>query len=1186
MTAIELLSYLQCLDVKLWADGDRLHYSAPKGALTEALRIELAVHKAEIVTLLHKRQRARSSTIAPLSPVPRSEDLPLSFAQQRLWFLDQLEPNSALYNVSRTLRLQGLLHVQALHRTLDAIVARHEALRTSFVAPNGSPVQHIAERRTVALPVIDLSTLPEVVRDAAVQQYIREETQRPFNLARDLLLRATLLRLSLDEHVLLLTMHHIASDSWSVGVLFQELTTLYGAFISGTSSPLLELPIQYADFAVWQRQWLQGDRLEQQLAYWRQQLAGPLPVLQLPIDHPHPAIQTSRGAIQSLRLPKSLSDALKALSRREGVTLFMTLLAAFQTLLHRYTGQDDIAVGSPIAGRNRAEIEGLIGFFVNTLVLRTDLSGNPTFRELLRRVREVALGAYTHQDLPFEKLVEELQPERSLSHTPLFQVFFNMLNLQDTRLALPGLAVEILSPPEVEAKFDLTLYVREQREGIQFDLVYNADLFGRTRMAEMLAQLHQLLEQIAERPEERIARFSLVTPTAEALLPNPAQALGVEWAGAVHTRFSQQARRVPARPAVVDPGEVWSYAELEARSNQLAHYLGASGIQPQDVVAVYGHRSASLVWALLGVLKAGAAFVILDPAYPAARLIECLRLARPRGWIKIGAAGELPEPLEEVVAAGSWCCRVELPHRTTAEAHDLFQGYSTDDPGVMVGPDDLAYVVFTSGSTGAPKGILGGHRPISHFLDWYSRTFGLNEADRFSLLSGLSHDPLLRDVFTPLWLGGTLCIPGSEHLWDPARLRGWMQQQELSVVHLTPALGQLLAVGSSRTAAVTSENPVLPSLRYACVGGDVLTMREVSTLRAFAPSAACVNFYGATETPQAMGYFVIPEPEDGGASHAPTQEEAWERVPLGRGIADVQLLVLNGAQQLAGIGEVGEICVRTPYLSKGYVDDEALTQERFIPNPFTNKPGDRLYKTGDLARYRPDGNVEFLGRSDEQVKLRGFRVELGEIAAVLDEHPAVREAAVLVREDASGEKHLVAYVVATQQPGPSSSDLHRFVQAKLPEYMVPSAFMLLDTLPLTPNGKVDRRALPAPEGLRPALEAVYVAPSTEVEQGIATVWREVLGIDHVGIHDNFFHLGGHSLKALQVIARLRRAFQVEVSVRVFFEAPTVASLAEAIAKAKENDSEARASAIVPVPREAYRMKAALSGVAEEIRRPS
>jgi amino acid adenylation domain-containing protein len=665
--------------------------------------------------------------------------------------------------------------------------------------------------------------------------------------------------------------------------------------------------------------------------------------------------------------------------------------------------------------------------------------------------------------------------------------------------------------------------VREQHERLHFDMIYNADLFGRARMVEMLAQLHHLLAQIVEHPEERIARFSLVTPAAEALLPNPMERLGAEWDGAVHVRFSQQARRVPTHPAVVDPHDVWSYAELETRSNQLAHYLGANGVGPQDVVAIYGDRSASLVWALLGVLKAGAAFLILDPAYPASRLVECLRVAKPRGWVQIGTAGAPPEPLEEAVAASPWRCRIELPRHAVAEGRDLFQGYATVDPGIAVGPDDLAYVVFTSGSTGKPKGILGGHRPISHFLAWYSQTFGLSEADRFSMLSGLAHDPLLRDIFTPLWLGATLYIPDPEHLRSPAQLLGWMQRQELSIVHLTPAMGQLLTDLPPSPTVAPPRPAILQSLRYACFGGDALTKRDVSKFRALAPSVTCVNFYGTTETPQAMGYFIIPDEETAGRSKGPTEEACHERVAVGRGITDVQLLVVNNARQLAGGGEVGEISVRTPYLTQGYVDDVVLTRERFIGNPLTNRSDDRLYKTGDLARYRPDGNVEFLGRIDDQVKIRGFRIELGEIAAVLGGHPALREAVVIAREDRPGERCLVAYVVARQPPGPSISELHRFLRAKLPDYMLPAAFVLLDALPLTPNGKVDRRALPAPDLTRPAPADAFAAPRTPVEEKLAEICAQVLGVERLGIHDNFFELGGHSLLAIRVMSRLRHS---------------------------------------------------------------
>ena len=626
-------------------------------------------------------------------------------------------------------------------------------------------------------------------------------------------------------------------------------------------------------------------------------------------------------------------------------------------------------------------------------------------------------------------------------------------------------------------------------------------------------------------------------------MPNPAQPLYSDWEGAVHERFSRQARRVPERPAVVDPDDTWSYAELEAQSNQLANYLRASGIQRQEIVAIYGHRSASLVWALLGVLKAGAAFLILDPAHPAARLIDCLRVAKPRGWLQIGAAGVLPDMLDQCVGTLSCRCRLELPRRFTADACGLFRDYSTADPGIAVGPDDLAYVAFTSGSTGRPKGILGGHRPVSHFLSWHCRTFELLESDRFSMLSGLSHDPLLRDIFTPLWLGATLCIPNAADILSPGRLSAWMKREKLSITHLTPAVGQLLAEAAVRTPTSTGEDTVLRSLRYAFFGGDLLRKNDVFRLRALAPAVTCVNFYGTTETPQAMGYFIIPNEEDLGRSHRPTREELTDIVPLGRGIRDVQLLVLNDSRHLAGIGEVGEICIRTPYLSKGYLDDDALTQERFIINPFTNSPDDRLYKTGDLGRYRPDGNVEFLGRSDDQVKLRGFRIELGEIVAVLGQHSALREAIVIAREDTAGEKRLVAYLVPASAQVPTTSELRRFLHARLPDYMVPSAFVFLHALPLTPNGKIDRQALPPPNQARPELENAYIAPRTELQRLLTNMWQEILGVENIGIHDKFFELGGNSIQAAIFINKLQEELGAIIYMVALFDAPTIAEFA-------------------------------------------
>ncbi len=1129
MKTIEaFLSDLRRRDINLWLDGNDLCYKAPSQILTPALREELKERKAEILTFLHNANTATHSNLPPILPAPRDKDLPLSFAQQRLWFLDQLEPGSSAYNMPAAYRLTGQLNITALEQSLNEIIRRHEVVRTNFPSVDGQPSQAIASTITLTLSLIDLRDHPETEREALAQRYAIEEAQQSFNLAAEPLFRVKLLRLGQAEYVLLLTMHHIVYDGWSYDIFFRELATLYDAFSSGKPSPLPKPPIQYADFAVWQREWLSGEVLEAQLNYWKQQLGGDLPVLQLPTDYPRPPIQTYRGAQQSLELPPGLSKLLKTLCQQEGTTLFMVLLATFEILLSRYSGQEDIIVGTPIAGRNRLEIEGLIGLFVNTLVLRTDLSGNPSFRELLERVREVALGAYAHQDLPFDKLVEELQPERDLSRTPLFQVWFNLVNLADNPLYLSGLTVEPFTIKGTSSKFDLTLYIREQDQGIRLDLVYNAELFAPERIAEMLAQFHHLLIQIVAQPEERIARFSLVTPTAKLLLPDPSQVLASKDEEPIQVHFSRQAQRVPGKLAVVDIQVAWTYKELDTRSNQLANYLLNHGIEGQDIVAIYGHRSALLVWAILGVLKAGAAFVILDPAYPTTRLINCLRLAKPWGWLQLEATPSLPAELKEFLRTLPSGCSLQLSQTS------VLKGYSTNNPEVAVDPDTLAYVAFTSGSTGMPKGIKGTHRPLSHFLKWHCQTFSLNPLDRFSLLSGLSHDPLLRDIFTPLWLGATLCIPEQQDIEMPGRLAEWMRQQKVSIAHLTPAMGQIL----EETPSTPSK---IPSLRYVFFGGDLLTKHDVARIHQLAPEVTCVNFYGATETPQAMGYFVVPNPNDRVEESEPASLK--ESISLGRGIADVQLLVLNTTQQLAGIGEVGEIYVRTPYLAQGYIRDETLTQEKFIINPFTQITGDRLYKTGDLARYLPDSNIEFLGRLDHQAKIRGFRIELGEVESTLVQHSSVHQAIVTTREDVAGDKRLVAYIIPHPEQTPTIDELRGLLKQKLPDYMVPSAFVFLNALPLTPNGKVDRRALPTPEQARQEPEETFVAPHDDLELQLIKIWEKVLGIQPIGVQDNFFDLGGHSLLAIRLSVQIEKTFGKNFPLVTLFQSPTIEQLA-------------------------------------------
>jgi amino acid adenylation domain-containing protein len=1096
--------------------------------------------KEELLALLLEEEGLTILQELAITPRERVADVPLSFAQQRLWVLDQLELGNASYAITLAARLTGLLHVAAMEHSLNEIVRRHEALRTIFISREGQSVQIVVPPGRVVLPIVDLRGVSESERESEAQRLITQDAQQLFDLSHGPLIRACALRLEAEEHLLLLMVHHIVADGWSMGVLMRELGILYQAFVVGKPSSLPELPIQYIDYALWQREQPQLAVFEEQLTYWKQQLQDSPSTLGLSTDRPRPSVQTFRGVHIPLTLSRELSERLKALSRQQEATLFMTLLAAFKVLLARHSGQEDIVVGTPVAGRTRSELEPLIGFFLNTLVLRTDLSGQLSFLDVLQRVRQVTVDAYAHQDVPFEYLLQTLQVERSLSHTPLFQVFFNMLNLPNYAIGLPGLSVEVVLPAEVPSRFDLTLYVKERQERLMLELVYNADLFEHGRMAELLEQLHVLLQQIVEHPQEHILHFSLVTAAARAVLPDPTEVLNVDWYGAIHTHFSLQAQRVPDRVAVVDAHSTWSYQELDRRSNQLAQYLRSRDIQLRDRVVIYGTRNAALICAVLGILKAGAVFVILDPAYPAARLLSYVEMVRPRGCIEIEEAGPLPELLEGYMETLPGCARLTLSSRLGDAAHTLLQGASIENPQVPIGPDDMACISFTSGSTGRPKGVLGRHGPLTHFLPWQVQTFDLREDDHFSMLSGLSHDPLQRDIFTPLWLGATIYSPTPDEIGTPGRLARWMHQQQISVTHLTPAMIHLLTQSVSGTPALNN----LPSLRHALILGDAVTRSDVVQLRKIALTVTCVSSYGSTETQRAVGYFLVPdqanEPKSG----------AKERLPVGRGMKDVQLLVLRDDLQLTGIGEVGEIYVRSPHLAKGYLEDEPLTRERFLLNPFTRVEGDRLYKTGDLGCYLLDGTVEFLGRRDHQVKLRGFRIELGEIEAVLRRSSAVRDCLVMLREDIPGEKRLVAYIVASRNQNDAAPDLRRMLKEQLPEYMVPTAYIFLEQLPLTPNGKIDRRALPPPDVNR---QEAFVTARTPIEEVLVALWAQILHLNEVGIHDNFFELGGHSLLALDLINRLREAFQVDLSLRSLFETPTVADQAEVLTRLKGRD---------------------------------
>jgi amino acid adenylation domain-containing protein len=1048
----------------------------------------------ERLDLLRERRREEGLGTTEVPALPRRRDPsvhPLSFSQERLWFLDRLDPERPAWNIPASLRLRGPLNVGALARALTEVVRRHEALRATFHDDGGRPLQRIAPAFPVPLPVIDLRTLPPGQSDEEARRVAAREASRPFRLGAGPLIRARLLQLGEEEHALGLEAHHIVADGWSLGVLVRELTALY----AGETLP--ELPIQYADYAAWQRERLTGEALEEQIAWWRERLAGSPPSLDLPTDRSRPAVQTFHGGHATCWLPAALTDRLRSLAGGAGASLFMVLLAAVQLLLARWSGQEDVPVGSPIAGRTRREVEGLIGIFLNHLVLRTDLSGDLAFRELLGRVREVAVGAYAHQDLPFEKLLAELEPQRDLSRTPLFQVFFNLLSFPTSAVRLPGLTVEALdAASEPQSKFDLTFYLAEQEGGLRIDLVYNADLFDAARMDEALAQYRLLLEQAADDPAARIGSYSLVTDAARGVLPDPMEDLDASWPGSVTDALARHARATPDRPAVLWEGGELSYLQLDREVDRVASDLRKAGIGRGEVVTIWGHRSALLVPEILGVLRAGAAFVILDPAYPEQRNAKILELAKGQGFRPPAGAGE---------------------------------------------GGDLAYIAFTSGSTGVPKGVLGLHRSLTHFYPWMSQAFQLGPEDRFSLLSGLAHDPLHRDVFTPLWLGAAVVIPDPDRMAEPGWLAGWMTRTGVTVAHLTPALGRLLTEAPSGS--------LIPSLRRAFFVGDVLTRRDVERLRALAPEVACVNLYGSTETQRAVGY------------HRVEKGAAREVYPLGRGMPDVQLLVLTPAGLQAGIGEAGEVCVRSPHLAAGYLGDPDLTARRFVTNPFTGREGDRLYRTGDLGRYRLDGEVEPLGRADLQVKIRGFRVELGEIEAALARHPAIREAVVVARGSAE-DRGLVAYAVP-EGGAPGSRELRDFLRARLPDYMIPAAFVFLDALPLTPNRKVDRKALPEPGREEPREAA---APWTPIEELLAAVWSEVLATDRIGPEDDFFALGGHSLRITQVLARVREICGVELPVRSVFESSTLAGLAARIEEALRTGASAAAPPLVRVPR--------------------
>jgi amino acid adenylation domain-containing protein len=1038
-----------------------------------------------------------------IQPISRQQNLPLSYLQEQLWFLAQLNPNVPFYNESATIHINSTLNVTALEKSLNEILKRHEALRTSFVSVSGQPVQMIMRPPTLNLPVVDLRTLP--LEQAEAMRLATEQAKLLFDFTQDILLRATLVLLSEAKYRLFLSIPHIIIDGLSLAIFLKELAVLYKAFSIGKPSPLSELPIQYVDFAYWQRQQLSADIVDSQVSYWKTRLGDNLPVLQLPTDHQRPVTPTFRGAKQYLVLSKNLTEELKTLSQQQGVTLFMTLLAAFKTLLYRYSGQDDIVVGTVAAVRNRPELEHLIGYFLNTVVLRTDMSGTPTFQQLLARVREVTLGAMAHNDLPFEKLVETIHIERNFGQTPLFQVGFTI------EPPMPSIDLGwTLTQSDIDngtAKFDLSLGLEEKPEGLSGRIEYSTDLFDAPTISRMIGHFQILLEGIVANPLERISELPMLTERER-------HQLLVQWNDTqrdypkdkcIHHLFEAQVEQTPNNVAVVFEDKQLTYRELNAKANQIAHYLQTLGIKQEVLVGICVERSIEMVIGLLGILKAGNAYLPLDQAYPKARLAFMLEDSQVSVLLTQSSLKEgLPETTARVV-----CLDVEV---------ETLSQFAEENIRSEVGPANLAYVIYTSGSTGQPKGVLIAHQGLCNLAQAQVQTFNLQSDSRILQFASLSFDASIWEIVMGLCSGARICLANSNSLLPGPSLIQLLHKQAITHLTLPP------------TALAVLPTEKLLDLQYIIVAGEACSPDLIAQ---WSKNRHFFNAYGPSE---ATVCATIAECTDN-----------QQKPPIGRPIANTQIYILDQYLQPVPIGVPGELHIGGTGLARGYLNHPDLTAEKFIKNPFSDDPNARIYKTGDLARYLPDGNIEYLGRIDNQVKIRGFRIELGEIEAALGQHPVVKENVVIVHETAQTDKLLVAYLVLHQGQRIENTDIRGFLMSLLPDYMIPSAFVRLEAMPLTPNGKIDRHAL-----LKESVESLslsektFVAPREALELQLARIWEEVLDVYPVGVQDDFFELGGHSLLAVRLMAEIQQQFGKNISLATLFQGATIEQLAKII----------------------------------------
>lgn len=1094
MTGAELLAHLRRRDVKLSVASGRLRCDSPKGVMTPALRQALAEHKAELLALLSGERTASKEATPELVPRPRTGDLPLSFSQERLWFLHQLDPDSPAYNIHSALRIGGSLQVAALERAISEIVARHEIFRTTCARVGGRLVQAVAPSLAVPLPVDDLADIAEDELESEVVRRAAEEARQPFDLARGPLLRTRLLRLGRDRHVLLLTTHNFVADGWSMQVFNSELSALYRAFVCGEPSPLPPLPLQYADFAVWQREWLQGDVLRHQLSYWRSQLAGAAPLTELPVDRPRPVTPTYRGAREPFALSEPLSDSLRELGRHEGVTLFMVLLAAFQTLLHRYSGQREVLVWTPVTNRNRTETEGMIGPFANSVALRTCFAGDPTFRELLGRVRQVAVGAFAHQDLPFEKLLQELPDEGAALQRRGFQVMVVLYHGQGQRLELADLSVSRLAVEQGTATFDLLLAVGGGGRALAGVLHYSTDLFDAATIRRLLGQFEGLLEAVVSDPGIRVSRLPLLTEGERQRRWAAWNDTRVEHLGdpCLQDLFDAQVQRHPDRVAVEAEDRRLTYAELSGRADQVARSLRSLGVDPETPVGLHLERSVETIVGVLGILKAGGICVPLDPRHPAPRLQAVLDDASPPVMVT------LERHIEGLAGYGGRVCVLDA-------SQPAIPGSGGQTPARNAHADQVAWLTYSWGTR--PAGTLVTHRALCNQLRWLRRTFDLAEDDRVLRAPEPAPDVPGWEDLGALLAGARLVLASAAGGTDAGQVLQTIRARAITTLVATPALLHALLEDPAFAAC--------PSLRRVVCRGEGLT-GELSERFAAIATARLHAVYGLPEAG-----VEIATARCGG----PTGR--WT-VPADRPGDNVQIHVLDGHLNPVPTGAVGGLYVGGQAVPRGYWGKPGRTAERFLPDPFGESPGARLFDTGELARFVSDGTLDILGRPDRQVKVRGYRVGLAGIETLLAQHPQVQAALALPMEDPLGGERWAAYVVADPPAAGASAAVRGFLRERLPEPMLPSAVVSLDSFPFTAAGEIDDRSLPRPES-RPHLDGSFRPPRTEAERTLAEIWRELLKLDEVGVDENFFDLGGHSLLVMQAIAKFEQRTGVRLN---------------------------------------------------------